>query len=127
MDVYDRIDQLLKDKGISRRKAAKMAEIPPTTLNGAITRKKGLSASALSALTKALDIDEGFLLRDSAEIQKYLNEYTVDSKKARTIYLDGLDDEDKRAIDTLTESCRKKAGLRDHRVKEENRRNETRP
>jgi len=62
MDVYDRIDRLIKEKGISRRKAAQRAGIPPATLNTAITRKRGLSASAVSSLAKTLDVDATFLL-----------------------------------------------------------------
>jgi transcriptional regulator with XRE-family HTH domain len=62
MDVYDRIDRLIKEKGVSRRKAAQMAGIPPATLNTALSRKKGLSASAVSSLAKALDVDATFLL-----------------------------------------------------------------
>lgn len=62
MDVYDRIDQLLKEMGISRREAAKMAGIVPGTLNSALYRKKGLSAAAVSALAEKLGVDAGYLL-----------------------------------------------------------------
>jgi Helix-turn-helix. len=62
MDVYHRIDELLRKKGVSRRKAAQMAEIPPTTLSGALYRKKGLSAAAVSALARVLDVDANYLL-----------------------------------------------------------------
>jgi len=62
MDVYDRIDRLIKEKGISRRKAAQRAGIPAATLNTAISRKRGLSASAVSSLAKTLDVDATFLL-----------------------------------------------------------------
>lgn len=64
MDVYDRIDQLLKEKGISRRKAAQMAKIPPTTLNTALYRKRGLSAAAVAELAKVLGASTYDLLGD---------------------------------------------------------------
>lgn len=62
VDAYDRLDTALKVKGISRRKAAIIAGIPPSTLNTAITRKKGLSLGALDALADALNLPGVFLL-----------------------------------------------------------------
>ena len=68
MDVYERIDQALKQKGISRRKAAQLAGIKPTTLNGSITRKTGLSAAAVAALAAALDTTTDYLLNGEPEL-----------------------------------------------------------
>ena len=62
MDVYDRIDHLIKEKGLSRRKASQMAGIPPATLNTALSRKRGLSASAVSSLAQTLGVDATYLL-----------------------------------------------------------------
>lgn len=84
MDVYDRIDQLLKEKGVSRRKAAQMAGIPPTTLSGALYRKSGLSAAAVAALAQTLGVDTDYLLNGNEPKKGY----------SGTLNLEGLTDEE---------------------------------
>lgn len=71
VDVYDRIDQVLKEKGVSRRKAAQMAGIVPGSLNSALYRKKGLSAASVSALAQTLGVDADYLLKGEVSAASY--------------------------------------------------------
>lgn len=57
MDMYDRIDELLKEKNISRRKLAIMAGVPPTTLQSAFSRKTvNLSHDTIKKIADALGV-----------------------------------------------------------------------
>lgn len=62
MDVYDRIDQFINAKGLSRRKLAGLAGIAPATLNSALARKAGLSPINLSKIADKLGVNVDFLL-----------------------------------------------------------------
>ncbi|MDL2206857.1 helix-turn-helix domain-containing protein [Eubacteriales bacterium OttesenSCG-928-N13] len=62
MDVYERIDQLIHDRGTSRRKLAQMAGITPNSLNSSFSRKSNLSSETVAKLAKALQVDVGYLI-----------------------------------------------------------------
>lgn len=65
MDVYDRIDKLLKERGMSRRKLAQLINIPATTLNSAFSRKnKRMSSDTLQSIADVLEVPIGELLYD---------------------------------------------------------------
>ncbi len=62
MTIYDRIEQQLKSRNMSRRKLAMLAGIPPATLNTALARKAGLSPENIVKIAQALDVDANVLL-----------------------------------------------------------------
>lgn len=55
MTTAERIDEHIKDVGLSRREFALMASIPPSSLQSAIERNKGVSLDMLCKITKALN------------------------------------------------------------------------
>lgn len=56
MSVIERIEKLRKEKGISRRKLAIMANIPPSTYQSAVERGRGLDLDALFRISDVLDV-----------------------------------------------------------------------
>ena len=54
MTTAERIDAILKEKKISRRKAAIMANIPPSSFQSAMERGGNMSVSMLQAIANAL-------------------------------------------------------------------------
>lgn len=75
MDMYDRIEQILKERGLSRRQLAKIAGIPPTTLQSALERRKNLTVEMAISLATALNIDVNWLI----------NGYTLDERRQAMI------------------------------------------
>ena len=57
MDIYERLDKLLAERNISRRRLAIDAKIPPSTLQSALARKRGLTIENLVEIALALDMD----------------------------------------------------------------------
>ena len=64
MTPTEKIDALIKARGLSRRKVAIMANIPPSTLQSAIERNKNLSTDMLRKIAIALDVSLSDLLWD---------------------------------------------------------------
>lgn len=64
-DLYNRIDQLLNKKNMSRRQLAKIIGVPPTTLQSAFEKNSNLSIDRLSKIAKALDVEPGDILGPS--------------------------------------------------------------
>lgn len=57
MDIYSNIDKLLEQKKLSRRKLAMLAEIPPTTLQSAFSRKtENLSFDTIKRIANVLEV-----------------------------------------------------------------------
>ena len=56
MTTVQRLDAILKSRGMSRRQAAIAAKIPPSTLQSAMERGKNISVDMLQQLAAALDI-----------------------------------------------------------------------
>lgn len=83
MNVYERIDAFLESLGISRRQLAIKACIPPSTLQTALSREKGLSPNIVQKIADTLEIPVDLLISDKYDI--YLN--TPESTK---ILLDKL-------------------------------------
>ena len=73
--MYDRIEQILKERGLSRRQLAKIAGIPPTTLQSALERRKNLTVEMAISLATALNIDVNWLI----------NGYTLDERRQAMI------------------------------------------
>ena len=75
MDMYDRIEQILKERGRSRRQLAKIAGIRPTPLQSALERRKNLTVEMAISLATALNIDVNWLI----------NGYTLDERRQAMI------------------------------------------
>lgn len=60
--IYARIDKILSDKQISRRKLAQKIGMPPSTLQSAFEKGSNLSFERLTQIADALEIDVNWLL-----------------------------------------------------------------
>lgn len=56
MTSAEKIDSIIKEKGLSRRKVAMMANIPPSTLQSALERNKNITIEMLEKIANALDV-----------------------------------------------------------------------
>ena len=59
-----KIDKILKDKGISRRQLAISMGIPPSTLQSAFERNKEIRLSVLTSIADALGVSIYYVLGD---------------------------------------------------------------
>lgn len=89
--IYARIDKILSDKQISRRKLAQKIGMPPSTLQSAFEKGSNLSFERLTQIADALEIDVNWLLNgftreehDEAFIQRLQGKGDV---SARDLYL----------------------------------------
>lgn len=57
MDIYEKIDMILVQKGVSRRRLSELSGIPHSTLASAFTRKSKLSHEMIKMIADALDVD----------------------------------------------------------------------
>lgn len=120
MSETERIDALLKERGMSRRRLAKKANIPPSTLQSAMERGKNISVEMLSQIADALDVSLFFLTYGRNASKDDVNEYLKDVKASAEgesarkrvlgkieIALDVLNDEGQRVaierVEELTE------------------------
>ena len=62
MDYIDKINQIIKDKGISQRKLAEMIGKPQGTIHNYLARKTKMDVDTLADIAKALGVDLGYLL-----------------------------------------------------------------
>ena len=62
MTQAEKIDAIIKEKGLSRRKVAIMANIPPSTFQSAIERNRNLSLDMLQKIATALNVSLSDLL-----------------------------------------------------------------
>lgn len=92
MTVIERIDALLKERGMSRRRLAKDANIPPSTLQSAMERGKNISVDMLSQIADALDVSLFFLTygrniteNDVEEYLRYEKESIAEKRGQRRI------------------------------------------
>ena len=67
MTVFDRIDKWLDENGVSRRKLAIKAKLPPSSLQSALTRRKKMSFEMLDALARAMQVSVDYLMYGSTE------------------------------------------------------------
>ena len=67
MDIYNKLDDILKNRGMSRRQLANDAGIPPTTLQSVFARKKNMTIEMLLNIAKVLNVDIITLLGKDAE------------------------------------------------------------
>lgn len=69
MTFTEFIDALLAEKGWSRRYLAKVAEIPPSTLQSALERGGGLAVDKLQRIANALDVSVIELIGSDQKIE----------------------------------------------------------
>lgn len=62
MAVYDKIDEFLAQKNMSRRQLAKAIDVPPTTLQSAFEKKSNLSIGRLKKICAFLNVQIDELL-----------------------------------------------------------------
>ena len=62
LDISDRIDKLLKERGISRRKLAILAEVPPSSFQSAMERGGNMTTEMLQKIAHALGVSAGYLM-----------------------------------------------------------------
>ena len=65
MTIYEKIDKIRNDRGISRRKLAQLAGIPPSTLQSMMERQRGLTVETISKIAAVLEISPEELLSDT--------------------------------------------------------------
>lgn len=56
MDAYSKIDEILQERKMSRRQLAAAANIPPTTLQSALSRKKNMTMDMLQKIADTLEV-----------------------------------------------------------------------
>ncbi len=62
MSLYKRIDDVLKERGMSRRQFAIASGIPPSTLQSALTRGKNIPTEMVQRIAAALEVTVAFLI-----------------------------------------------------------------
>lgn len=67
MNIFDRIDAWLNENNVSRRKLAIMANLPPSSLQSALSRRNKMSYDMLDALSRAMCVSVDFLLYGTTE------------------------------------------------------------
>jgi transcriptional regulator with XRE-family HTH domain len=90
MNLYDRIDNIIKERNTSRRQLAIKAGIPIGTLQSALTRKRNITVEQVQRIATALDMDIGTLMRVEVDenmetVVKYLPNNPITSNDNETI------------------------------------------
>lgn len=70
MTAAQKIEKILKDRGLSRRQLAISAKIPPSTLQSALERNKEIPLSMLSSVADALGVNIYYVIGDD-ELQHF--------------------------------------------------------
>lgn len=82
MTTTERIDAILKSRGMSRRQVAIAAKIPPSTLQSAMERGKNISVDMLQRIASALNVPVSELLGTVDEIDARITQKLQDAKKS---------------------------------------------
>ena len=64
---FDRLDKLLKERKLSRRRLALECDILPGTMSTAFCRRSGLSAKNFLRIARFLNVDPDYLLGNAEE------------------------------------------------------------
>lgn len=82
MDIEKNIDNILVERGMSRRQLAKLACIPPTTLQSAMSRGSSMSMDMVQKIANALNVSVGDLLGVHEDLFAYkgknIEDLTID-------------------------------------------------
>ena len=81
MTTCEKIDSILSEKGMSRRQLAIKAGIPPSSLQSALSRNKGLSLDMLFPISEVLKLDVEELVSNSLDSLDSLDEPPEVKKK----------------------------------------------
>lgn len=98
MTTADRIDAILKKRKISRRKAAIMANIPPSTFQSAMERGGNMSVDMMQALANALQIPINELIGTVDEIDSSITEDLLAAKQSFSKMHDARTDWERRVL-----------------------------
>lgn len=82
MTTAERIDAILKEKKISRRKAAIMANIPPSSFQSAMERGGNMSVSMLQAIANALQVPITELIGAENDIDVQIAESLLSARRS---------------------------------------------
>ena len=91
MDIRERINQLLKEKGISRYKLAKESGVPEETLTNIFTRGSVPTIATLELICKGLNITlsqffaENNMVECTPEFEKLYNEWMFLTSKQKEL------------------------------------------
>jgi len=96
MTPTEKIDQIIKERNISRRKLAIKAKIPPSTLQSAMERNKNLSLEMLQEIANALEVPITELLETDQKVTSMLSELKQGLDVINNLY--GLDDDQGREL-----------------------------
>lgn len=106
MTTVQRLDAILKSRGMSRRQAAIAAKIPPSTLQSAMERGKNISVDMLQSIANALEVPIGELLGMS-DVDAFIAEF--DEKTQAEFLNDELKRRLDRSLEKLSETGRMEA------------------
>lgn len=79
MDLYEHIDMLLQSKNLSRRQLANMANIPPSTFQSLMERKRGMTVEILLKISDAMNVPLDELIGIDNEEKTRKNSSNVES------------------------------------------------
>lgn len=71
MTTSEKIDAIIKEKGLSRRQVAIKAQVPPSSFQSAMERNKNISIDMLRKIAAALEVDWKNLVADD-ELGSYI-------------------------------------------------------
>ena len=71
MDVYDRIDKILAEKSMSRRKLAQQIGIAPSTFQSMMARKRGMTFETFMKITEQLKISSNDFYNSDVPDREY--------------------------------------------------------
>lgn len=71
MTTSEKIDAIIKEKGLSRRQVAIKAQVPPSSFQSAMERNKNISIDMLQKIAAALEVDWKNLVADD-ELGSYI-------------------------------------------------------
>lgn len=77
LTVCERIDDILKSRKMSRRQLAIQAGIPPSSLQSAMERNKGISLNMLFSISDVLGVDPRFLDPDTSSFLKPISRHKM--------------------------------------------------
>lgn len=87
MDVFDRINQLLKEKNVKKSKLAKGADIPYSTLSSMLSsHPKKINYGIISKIAQFLDVETDFLFYGDSDFSNKLDKLAFNPPKNQDEY-----------------------------------------
>jgi len=89
MTIFERIDQILSERNMSRRQLATLAKIPPSSLQSAMERKRNMTLEMSESIANALETDVNWLRTGEAlpweQPAELANQYIDPSQRSNYI------------------------------------------